>query len=30
MIKAVALRRKTFPKDSTSWFKDKQKSGGEV
>ena len=27
-IKAVALRRKTFPKDSTSWFKDKQKSGG--
>lgn len=27
-IKAVALRRKTFPKDSASWFKDKQKSGG--
>ncbi len=27
-IKAVALRRKTFPKDSTNWFKDKQKSGG--
>jgi len=27
-IKAVALRKRTFPKDSTSWFKNKQKSGG--
>lgn len=27
-IKAVALRRKTFPKDSTIWFKNRQKSGG--
>ncbi len=27
-IKAVTLRRRTFPKNFASWFKDKEKSGG--